>query len=134
MAKEIESKVTKPTTDKKNPADHYVVDTRSSRNSFKGLDWTEIDIYKNPAYQEIVGLNKEGKLAERYPNLPWNIKTNPSNFHTTDMLEGTEVYKTEMEGLIFIPKDKPEDAKRILALLQKQDPDIKLSPLGMDLK
>lgn len=113
----------------KNPADYWVIDTKTLSNRYTGIDFEMEDPSRNPEYAEMLKEEKARTLHLRNPHMPKSAASKASNLHEEYMLtDECHLYKTELDGYIFC--DNEEHAKKILASLQSRDSDIKLSPLG----
>lgn len=117
----------------KNLQDFYLIDTKTLSNEYKGIDFEYRQVDANPEYAELLKLQKERKLQERFAgeSLPAEIKRSANNFHVEEMYTGdpnTLVCEDIGEGLI--PIEDEETAKKVLEILLRRDKDIKLSRLG----
>lgn len=114
----------------KNPQDHYVIDTKTVSNSYKGIDIEVLDPSMNEEYAEMLAEEKARTLHKRHPELPKRVSSRAACLHEDYMQEGCVKYKTEIDGLVFVPKENRDDAEKLLKDLQSRDADVKLSLLG----
>lgn len=116
-----------------NPRDFFIIDTKT-RTAPAGRDWEYVDPMENKEFKKIVAKVEDGTIGEDYPRLHHRLYGNAANFHEPKHLtKECFKYGTRADGTVWIPKDKPELASRILFLLQEHDSEIKASPFGLEI-
>lgn len=121
--------------EKLNPRDFYLIDTKT-RSAKSGRDYTYQDYDKNPEVLAMKAKVATGKLKDEYPEMPnaSNLCAQAKNFikpeHTTPEVD---VYSTDENGHIWIPKHDLKTAQVILKALKSIDPGVKVDPMGLDI-
>lgn len=124
--------------DTRNPREFYIIDTRTpntigyiGEDKNLGRNWAEFDLAANPEYKAMLGMRGEKlKKANAESGVELAYRGRPENFHDMNHLtEEVTIYKTE-DGFVWIPKEKPEDAKRIMRSLRKLDAKVSWHPMG----
>ena len=134
----------------RNPRDFFIIDTRTPTTAVPGQpnpgrDFKDLNLLANADYREMASLHpKDHAQLQVDGGAPINIRMNVKNYH--DMVHMTpEVFQYQVEkrtdsngkeistGLIWIPKDKIDDARRIFNLLKKMDKDVSWELTGLSL-
>ena len=123
----------------RNPREFFIIDTRTPTTAVPGIpnpgrDFKDLNLLNNPEYRELASMNpRDHAQLQVDGGAPINIRMNVKNYH--DMVHMTEEvfqYKTE-KGLIWIPKDKLDDARRIFNTLKGIDKDVSWELTGLSL-
>lgn len=127
--------------DERDPREWFLIDTRTystrppggfmQKNT--GRKWRDLDLLANAEYREMAALNPvELREATKDTGLPPHIRSRVANYHDlSHMTPDVVKYETDENGLIWIPKDCPEDAKRIMNSLRKTDKEVDWNPMGL---
>lgn len=124
---------------KKNPSDFYVFNTQTSttavsRGKNPGRNWQMMDLAANPEYAQMLEFTKKGILAKEKAEtaVPPHLRGKATSFHSMEhMTEEVIVYKTDVDGFVWVPKEKPEDAMKVYKSLKHIDPDVSFSHFGL---
>lgn len=126
-------------TDIRNPRDFWICDTRTPDTATFGKEnlgrnWAEWDLTANPEYKSMVGLRGDKlKKAMSESGVELGLRGCPENFHAISHLT-PEVAKYYTEkGFVWIHKDFPDDAKRVMLALRRLDANVNWHPMGMSM-
>lgn len=137
--------------EQRNPRDFFIIDTRTPTTAVPGQpnpgrDYRDINILANDEYRELATMNpRDHAQLQVDGGAPINVRMNAKNYH--DMVHMTpEVFQYQTEkrvdpktgkevptGLIWIPKEKVDDARRIFNLLKGIDKDVSWELTGLSL-
>ena len=126
-------------TEKKDPRDYYVIDTRTETThqvgkKNTGRHFRDLNLGLNEEYGRLIGYQQKGELKQIMNDSPVEpmLRGRAANFHDiTHMTPEVVQYETDEQGLLWV-KDK-EDAKRIMKTLKAIDKDVDWLPLGKTL-
>lgn len=116
----------------------WVIDTKTPSNNYKGIkEFKYVRIDNNQDYADMLKEEKDNRLSQRFigeTDLSREAKRKACFHHSQDMYHDPDclVVTSIEEGLIPVPDEGL--AVEILTSLQRGDKDIRISPLGRQLK
>ncbi len=131
MATPKENTTSKASEENRDPRKHYIIDTKTS-DAPLGRMFTYEDFEANKEYKELKEMAKNRTLEDKFPKMDSRLAKRAENFHSVEHLTPeVHKYETDDEGMLWIPQDDPEAAKRAYRSLSTIDPKVKVVSFGL---